>query len=665
MTESRKSLYFLIPILLIGLWFRAPMISTGLPFFYHEDEAHHFNRTVRMVQKGELNPKYFHKPSLHFYLRMPVVAASFLWNVKEGDIRSLKEIRTEDPYGIGGYAFTASHPGIVKWNRAFSVGLSMLIVLLVFLCARLLALSPATAGLAALLSAASPPLIRHSAVIGVDTLMAFMCMLTAYVSLRVFKEFSLRGLFLCGVVAGLAVSSKYNALPIVAIPLALCLLDRNINPKHLAIAIIAPVIGFFIGTPYSLVEVPLFLNHFAYEIWHYGVEGHVGHMAEPGLPQAAFYLSWFSSDAIGYLGLLASVLGAYFIIKNRGSKGALFLTFPALFFLLMVSQKANFTRNMISILPFLAVLAGCAFAEISKLLEKGPKTAGVALAALILLAQPISGALSERGSAKTIQETRLSASSWIEQNLQPFSDTAISGELWFQPSVLSLKGVSHFNPEKVPAESLYLAGYDRVVAGPLFEPDPTLLQTVHEFEGISEAKRVVKNPTIKVFSFNKDEQLRKRVRDYTTERGITNIRLPLTKGQPNAESSENANCVKEFQGTTLETNENHCWLSERIAKLSFENIGNLSSSSAKTFPISISVMTPWPNQQIVFSANGWKEKVSFQESEIGKWKKVDLEVPRSSQSIEIEVAQIHSPATQRVGLDSRRLGAAIQAAWLR
>ena len=61
---------------LLALVLRAPLVSSNSRYFYHEDDAHHFNRTVEMAQRFDLNPSYFNKPALHFYLRMPVVWAS-------------------------------------------------------------------------------------------------------------------------------------------------------------------------------------------------------------------------------------------------------------------------------------------------------------------------------------------------------------------------------------------------------------------------------------------------------------------------------------------------------------------------------------------------------------------------------------------------------------
>ena len=39
------------------LWLRFPSINAQLPYFTQEDEAHHFNRVVRMVQNGKWDPE--------------------------------------------------------------------------------------------------------------------------------------------------------------------------------------------------------------------------------------------------------------------------------------------------------------------------------------------------------------------------------------------------------------------------------------------------------------------------------------------------------------------------------------------------------------------------------------------------------------------------------
>ena len=94
-------LFLAITAAIALVWWR-PWIEGGLPYLYQEDEAHHHNRTVEMVKEGRFNPNYFLKPSLHFYLRMPVIAAGFLYEVSQGRVRKLEELKTRDPRGLAG-----------------------------------------------------------------------------------------------------------------------------------------------------------------------------------------------------------------------------------------------------------------------------------------------------------------------------------------------------------------------------------------------------------------------------------------------------------------------------------------------------------------------------------------------------------------------------------
>ena len=61
------------------------------------------------------------------------------------------------------------------------------------------------AGAAALLVAITPPLIEDSEKVGVDTLMAAMCLLTVWLSLRAMEQPTVARAALAGLAAGLAV----------------------------------------------------------------------------------------------------------------------------------------------------------------------------------------------------------------------------------------------------------------------------------------------------------------------------------------------------------------------------------------------------------------------------------------------------------------------------
>jgi hypothetical protein len=254
----------MVAVVLLAAWLRVPYVSRGMPFFYEQDEAHHFHRTVQMVKDGSFDPKYFNKPSLHFYLRMPVVAAAFIAAAKDGEIRRVDELVTRRAGERGGWAFTASHPRVAVWSRAFGVALGLLVLLPVFAITRTLTGSDTLALGAMLLTAVSPALAADAAKVGVDTPLVLMCLLAMWLALRLHSQFTFARLLVAGLVAGLAISTKYNAAPMALVPLAAVIATRHVSAAAVCLAVVAPVAGFLLGTPYALISLPEFLNGIAF-----------------------------------------------------------------------------------------------------------------------------------------------------------------------------------------------------------------------------------------------------------------------------------------------------------------------------------------------------------------------------------------------------------------
>lgn len=628
---TKLSTILLIFVLLTSLWFRFPRIGADLPYFYNEDEAHHFNRVVNMVKSGDWNPHYFHKPSLHFYLRMPVVAASFLWTVREGNIKKIEEIRTRDSFGIADYAFTASHPGIVKWNRAFSVLLSLGCVFLTFLILQQLAISQFGSILGALIAGMSPSFIEHSAVIGVDVVMSFFCLLASYFALLTYKNFSIKSIWILGIICGLAISSKYNALPIAILPLMVCLLSKKYSFVTIIISLISVDLGFILGSPYVLVEFPLFLNQLAYEIWHYGVAGHVGHTAEPGIAQAVFYSKWLIKDAVGITIFLTSIVGWFYLFKTK--KGVLVLLFPTLFILLMVFQKANFTRNMIVILPYLGIFSIMACEKFLSLkLLQSRLLQYKWLVLVILLAQPFFTSLHERNLLSATPESRNELTSWLKDNIKENISIAIAGELWLSPEAFNGAGIQQVSEKKESPFSLLQKGYSYLVTGSnyLFEK-PAYLTELQSIAGTSEIQRIVKNPEIKIYELNQKNFFTWKTLAVTPDLPTINL---------NKDSVINECAVQD---------ENRCWLTTTYTKFTLP-------TDLKT--LKLKAISPWKEQELAVITPTDIKKFKINQNE-----EVNLEVPLTSKELNepifIHLAKVLSPASQKVNEDRRRLGASL------
>lgn len=625
----RRVAPLLVAVLLIALWARAPFIAAGLPYFYDEDEAHHFNRTVQMVQQGRYNPEYFLKPSLHFYLRMPVVALSFLWNVREGHLRSLREIRTTHPHGIAGYAFTASHPGVVKWNRAFSVGLSVLTVALTFVVA-MVALHSLTAGvIAGLVTALLPPLVEGSAVVGVDVLVTTMAITSALLALLLSQRFSWGLLLACGLAAGLTVSSKYNAAPIALLPLLALSLCTHRGWGAYLTAIVLPAVGFLIGTPYALASLPLFLDHVAYEIWHYGVAGHEGHSAEPGLPQALFYLRWLWSEALGSLTLVAGALGAVVLLRRSPRMALVLLAFPLLFALLMVNQKANFTRNMHVVLPFLAVCAAASTLWVAALPGMLVRRGALAVVVVALVAAPLLGTLEARREALALTDTRNEISSLVSPAELAQGFIAVAGQLQLtgpfgERSVL-------FDERTASPRDLYLAGFDEVISSATWAlTHAATLEERGRLQGVDSAQRVLQNPTL----------VRSALRPLPRETLFDSAASPQTV-VVGADGCDTAAPYLEQQGA-------QCWIASRAALVELSNSNELS------------VMSPWAPQTITFSRNEKTHTVHIPVGAQGTWIRVQLPTElEGTGALQVTASVVDAPARHGAN-DTRRLAFALR-----
>jgi hypothetical protein len=498
---TMRAILLALTIMLVATWLRFPFIRAGMPYFYDEDEAHHYNRVVNMVKRGEFNPNYFLKPSLHFYLRMPVVAVGFLASVRAGEIRSVKEIVTRDSFGLADYSFSAFPQKIAKYSRAFSTAFSIFVVLLTVLIAQQIRIPVAGALAAGALVAISPPLISSSATIGVDGMVSVFALLTTALSLRIIDRPTLGTVIAAGVAAGCAIGTKYNAAPIALVPLIAVIVARGAGIGAVVGALITPCLAFLATTPFLLANLPLFLDHIGYEIWHYGVEGHVGHTAEPGINQALFYISCLSRSALGVAALVTAGIGLLLMLALRDKRYFIFLAFPVLYFLLMISQKANFTRNMHIIIPYLACCAGFLLAGVG---SKFRKLSGVvvALALIGLSIQPVLAAISQRSALQSRAESRITAANWLKQNLTGDGKTAVSGVLQFEPQVFKLPGVVRVDLKDQTPLSLREQGFSRVIAhiSELSSAEhQSELSLAVEIAGDSEAQRIVSNPAIRIY----------------------------------------------------------------------------------------------------------------------------------------------------------------------
>jgi hypothetical protein len=239
-----------------------------------------------------------------------------------------------------------------------------------------------------------------------------------------------RWYLLAGLCAGLAGATKYNGAVVFVIPLVAHVLATRWGEwgwldGRLALATGGFLFGFLGGNPFALGNLPDFLNGLATVLFHYGSE----QPGFEGLGNWRWYPGVFltSADALFVISGLAGMLG---LLLKQWRRGLVLIAFPVIYYLLVSGFVVRFERNMVPLLPFLAVGGGWLVDAAATWLtgRLGWSThrghalalAGVAVTAFLPLT---AGILFDREIAAT--DHREIAGDWIEENLEWSTKIAI------------------------------------------------------------------------------------------------------------------------------------------------------------------------------------------------------------------------------------------------
>ncbi len=340
----------------VALGMRVWGIGFDLPNLYHRDEAKYVGIPLRILKTGDYNPHFFNYPTLFFYLLALVYVVFFLLLASRGRLGNLDglvmpEIVMENVVG------RATMPSQFLVGRGFVALTGALTVVLVYWLARK-AFNRRTGWLAALLLSVSPTHIRNSHFIAPDVTMILFLVASFACTYQVWRAGRRQDYVLAGLLAGLAISTKYNAYPIlVPLILAHCL-RRQGQPlfnANIFLALIASAGGFLIGTPHAFLDLPAFLNDVAFEMRHYGTMGDPGTEGQNAVLWYARYL--LRSE--GVAPLVAVWAGLSGVLARR-AKTLLFVAFPAVYIMLVASYAVKNDRTVLTIVPFLVILAATA-----------------------------------------------------------------------------------------------------------------------------------------------------------------------------------------------------------------------------------------------------------------------------------------------------------------
>lgn len=411
---------FLVFILLAAFFIRYKGITFGFPLITYHDEKKIVNRSIKILETGDMSPHFFNYPTGYIYTQ------TALFGLMDIGIKI-----AGDPDGIK----NADQTTIYFAGRFLTILLSIGTILIVYIIGTLLA--GRTGGLAAgVFTTFSFLHVSNSFLVTVDSPMVFWCMLSFSMSLLILvKGPKSRYYILAAIFAGFAIGSKYTAF-IIVLPLVYAHLYSNsfsikksIDKKMILIVLLV-VLAFLVTTPYALLDFDTFKKDILFESRHYS-SPHTGTYSS-GTSYLPYFL--FLIDGFGLIPFILSVLGIGYLMVKDKKKGLFLLVFPLLFLLYIGSYKVHFPRNILAVIPFLSIFGGLLIAASIDIFKRYRKSElkVFLFAGLVIFSMVGLYGVYEQGNKSykyvkriTLPNTRWESTLWMNKNLRPGSKIAL------------------------------------------------------------------------------------------------------------------------------------------------------------------------------------------------------------------------------------------------
>lgn len=405
-SDLRPSRVGLAAVLISAALLRFWALGHGVPFAVQVDEPEVMERATNMMRSGDFHPRFFDYPTLYIYLQFLVSVLRFVAGALGGMWTSLQGAATADFY---------------LWGRALTATLGVATVWIVFHIG--MRWGARHALLAAGLMAVQPQHVRESHYVLTDVPLTFFVALTLLLSLRAVERGTWRAYALAGAGAGLATATKYNGVLALIAPLVALALTPPAGSRLVAALSVcgSGALAFLVAAPYTVLDLPAFLNTFA------RLTGEYRSTSRPGEAVWRTYLKQLGPrGGFGYPALLLAaggmVLGAVRLVRGPGrARWAVVLVFPLVYFWFVSRQQIAFARYLLPIMPSLCVLAAAAvISGVSWLrryeIPRAPRTALIAALTIAALLPPAVTAIRfDRMISRT--STAQLAWDWVHTNI--------------------------------------------------------------------------------------------------------------------------------------------------------------------------------------------------------------------------------------------------------
>lgn len=425
----------LFSVIVVALLLRVWGGRFGLPYLYHVDESAYMRTALRLGGGHLSNPPY--DPTGFANILFLEYGASYALGRILGVFQSIKDFAI---VGSGGKVMTF----LILLSRYTSALLGTATVAVVYVLGARIR-SKMTGVIAAAFLAVSFLHVRDSHYGVPDITMTFFVVLCVSMYVIALDRQRVRDVMLAGIAGGLAIATKWIALPVILSAPITAFTGRGSSGgtdtgpsrlEYLAVSAAGFALGFAVGSFQVLLSPGLYWGKVVDEFLKTAPDSGVWRVDT--VPGWLFYVRTLRYG-LGVALLVLSVLGGFAylvsILRSRDGLSVLVLFFPLLYFLLMGSNRHYAWRYALPLVPFLALFAAEAVVIVSTCAQtRRFKLAGVLTVALVFLAiiQPLSMSI-RHDILLTREDTRTIAKEWIEANIPIGAKIALDWPVFSPP----------------------------------------------------------------------------------------------------------------------------------------------------------------------------------------------------------------------------------------
>jgi len=396
--DSRQPISMLLiaaAVTVLGGSLRLYGLSFGLPSNFHPDEVPKVNAIMRMVDNGDLNPRYFLHPSLLLYCTYFINTLFHLFGM-EGSFRETAFLAGRTVSAIGG---------------TLSIFLTYCIGRRVF--------SAQVGVIAAALLAVFPLHVTCSRYMKEDALLLAFVLAACLAMLKGAQERKAIWIFVAAFLCGCSASVKYSGLVTGALLLAApWIKSQSIEPdartlKIVLLALPLVVIGFVACSPYIILDYPTFRKDFGSEA-HHMMRGHTTTI-DAWSQLWMYHLSRSIIPGTNFFVALLGIVGLALLLYRRRVEDLFVVYMLLMFYLPAEWVKAKPApqpeRYILPCLPFLAL----ALAEFLRVTWRSSARALVPVLAIVAIMLPLKRSLAL--ASEINHDTRDQMAEWMIENL--------------------------------------------------------------------------------------------------------------------------------------------------------------------------------------------------------------------------------------------------------